>query len=689
MEKKKYILGSIAIILALSFVIISMPGIGVKMRVDEDKTTFYVKLLDDAGIPYGRYLVSGREYNRLFSGNTLQYRDKSTININTTIDNATNSTTIIRSTGYQNGAIIKDTYEFDGGTTDVELFPVSHKVEVINGSGLFYRYTVDELKDTGEKRKLIDEYEISFGMRMKVELDEGYNWAWIGWPYGSDSLSAQYKIETDYEVFNVRLSDPLISSNLLYDDFNDDSYNTTLWETLQIGSGGGGAVTEAGSEYLYLKGGSDNNVNGETVIGSKNNVTSNDNFIITTALKTDSTQTNYNQQRICFYVDYMETVQKPYNGVCVYTFPGGSFPNDIYVDSYENGVNIFNPASEVTDTVPQASYLNRTIRVSKIGSNTTLNITNGVTNHYYVLPGDYSGAGEKIIFSTGPISHGVYWDYFNISGPSEVNNTPVFDQDLVDKSVSYNANLSYDINCSGSGTIMYYDNSSLFNINSSTGVIFDNPSLGEVDNYKIMITCGNESYNTSQTFNYTITNGYPYYSLNNPVNGATGESTSTTLNITITDPDSDNMNITFYNTTNNIAICTNTSISSGSNVLCTWNTTSYNTMYNWSINVTDGVNTNSSPTWNFTTSELETQIVLNSPDDQTVTSDNTPDFNFTIFGNESYNAELFLNDTKLCYELNEGNSDDLILAKTDSHYILPRLFYLNYHKTSRQLLKNQ
>jgi len=425
MEKKKYILGSIAIILALSFVIISMPGIGVKMRVDEDKTTFYVKLLDDAGIPYGRYLVSGREYNRLFSGNTLQYRDKSTININTTIDNATNSTTIIRSTGYQNGAIIKDTYEFDGGTTDVELFPVSHKVEVINGSGLFYRYTVDELKDTGEKRKLIDEYEISFGMRMKVELDEGYNWAWIGWPYGSDSLSAQYKIETDYEVFNVRLFDPLISSNLLYDDFNDDSYNTTLWETLQIGSGGGGAVTEAGSEYLYLKAGSLNNADGNTLVGAKANITDAENFTIRTALKTDSYQTEYNANGICFYVDYPDNGASPYNGVCVLTNPGGSFPNEMRIYVYENGVTTWSNTSETTDTVPQSSYINRTIRVRKEGSNTTLNITNGATDHYYVLPGDYSGGYKKFYFSTNPISHGVYWDFMNITLSTSVDILPV------------------------------------------------------------------------------------------------------------------------------------------------------------------------------------------------------------------------------------------------------------------------
>ena len=42
---KKIILGALTIIVALSFIIISMPGVGVKMRIDEDKTTFYIKHL--------------------------------------------------------------------------------------------------------------------------------------------------------------------------------------------------------------------------------------------------------------------------------------------------------------------------------------------------------------------------------------------------------------------------------------------------------------------------------------------------------------------------------------------------------------------------------------------------------------------------------------------------------------------
>jgi superfamily II DNA or RNA helicase len=51
--------------------------------------------------------------------------------------------------------------------------------------------------------------------------------------------------------------------------------------------------------------------------------------------------------------------------------------------------------------------------------------------------------------------------------------------------------------------------------------------------------------------------------------------------------------------------------------------------------------------------------------------------------------EEFLNDTKLHYELNDDNVENLILTINDDFYILPRLFYSNYnHKTSRQILNN-
>lgn len=235
----KIVIGVLLVIIVSAGVYVSM-GKQVRVYVDLDKSTFYV--------PHEKYpwiwTVSGREYNRLFSGSTNQYRDRSTVVVETIILNTTEPGTyytyemrdynngsghiqyaipheglinvpigvlIRRTTGYQNGAIIIDSYNFDGLVDDVELFPISHTVEVINAKGLFYRYTVDDLKDTGKRRKLTGETKLSFGLDMNVELHPNYRWAWIGRPYGSDSLSAQYDVTEDYVVFNVRLFDPEVT----------------------------------------------------------------------------------------------------------------------------------------------------------------------------------------------------------------------------------------------------------------------------------------------------------------------------------------------------------------------------------------------------------------------------------------------------------------------------------------------
>jgi hypothetical protein len=176
----------------------------VRIRVDTDQTTFYVPNENYSWL----WSVSGREINRLFNGSTILNRNLSSIKITTEINNFTKDVKIIRYTKYQRGHVLIDTYKFNGDLNDPSFFPISHTVEIYNASGLFYRYTIDDLSETGVKRKLSNEIFLTFGRNMKVELDPKYSWAWIGWPYGSDSVSAQYPIKENYEIFNSRLFDP-------------------------------------------------------------------------------------------------------------------------------------------------------------------------------------------------------------------------------------------------------------------------------------------------------------------------------------------------------------------------------------------------------------------------------------------------------------------------------------------------
>ena len=119
-----------------------------KIRVDADKTTFYVKNENNA------WIVAAREYNKIFDGSSQMNRDVSYIKVETIIDDVANTVTIKRTTPYKREPIIIDTYYFDGKINSIERFPISHKIEILNGSGYFYRYEVRDLKYTGITYKL-------------------------------------------------------------------------------------------------------------------------------------------------------------------------------------------------------------------------------------------------------------------------------------------------------------------------------------------------------------------------------------------------------------------------------------------------------------------------------------------------------------------------------------------------------
>jgi hypothetical protein len=88
-----------------------------------------------------------------------------------------------------------------------------------------------------------------------------------------------------------------------------------------------------------------------------------------------------------------------------------------------------------------------------------------------------------------------------------LDRSPTFNQALVNKSVYHNQNLKYLINCTDpeGDTITYYDNTGLFNINSATGQIDDNPTLAQsMTNQTIRINCSDTKKFTSSSFVYEI-----------------------------------------------------------------------------------------------------------------------------------------------------------------------------------------
>ena len=194
---KRYTIGFLIILSSIAASYIYFQD--VRIRIDDDKAVFYVK--------ESRWLISALQEDRLYSGTGIVDRVKASI----VRENYTENNLIVESrfTRYENGEAILHTWKFDPYTENIEDFPIKEEICIENAKGKYYRYSLKKLYEPGPKRKLI-ETSASFGRNMKVTFEPDYSWAWIGWPYGKDSFAVQYKIDSDYECFDVRLFDPVL-----------------------------------------------------------------------------------------------------------------------------------------------------------------------------------------------------------------------------------------------------------------------------------------------------------------------------------------------------------------------------------------------------------------------------------------------------------------------------------------------
>lgn len=86
--------------------------------------------------------------------------------------------------------------------------------------------------------------------------------------------------------------------------------------------------------------------------------------------------------------------------------------------------------------------------------------------------------------------------------------TPTFNESiLTSKNITHNNTLNITIQCSDglpNPTFYYYDNTSLFNINTNTGSINYDPSQSQTSSYQIGVTCDENSYNITRPYNLTV-----------------------------------------------------------------------------------------------------------------------------------------------------------------------------------------
>ena len=193
---KKILLGTalVLVILFASFYIM-LPE---KVRIDFTETRTIFKVYEG-----DKFVISGIEYTRIFDGTKLMRAKDRVINY-TLLEGKTMAE---RTSMFKEGIVVDENYEFDNDVVSVESVPISHNVCFTNATGKIFEYMIDKIEYDGNTTDIVSPF--SFGKNMKLTFQDGWYRAKVyNYKYASDKIKIRYKIEEDYQCFDVRLFDP-------------------------------------------------------------------------------------------------------------------------------------------------------------------------------------------------------------------------------------------------------------------------------------------------------------------------------------------------------------------------------------------------------------------------------------------------------------------------------------------------
>lgn len=194
-----------------------------RIDVQKTKTTFQV-------YENGSWILAGTEYTKIYDGTTLMRANERVVNY--TVDTEKNISTVWRYAYFKENITAIDTYQFDGTKKDVELFPISHEIKIINGKGKILHYEVNDLIYKGETKNEITSPQ-AFGHKMKVEWQDGNYYSKIFKYKNKDvgKLTIRYRVDSEDYSVNVRLFDPSQIGDWTGDSFSispaSNSYGMT------------------------------------------------------------------------------------------------------------------------------------------------------------------------------------------------------------------------------------------------------------------------------------------------------------------------------------------------------------------------------------------------------------------------------------------------------------------------------
>ncbi|MBU0791904.1 MAG: hypothetical protein KKC55_15760, partial [Gammaproteobacteria bacterium] len=240
-DKTTITVGILILLLASTGILyITLTAEGLKIRIDADQATFYA--LNENN----RYVVVGRELTSVWEGTTKLNRKLDLIELKHEFYNkssgkwellgldfkilpATNIKST-RTTYYKSNISIRESWVFDASNPGANYFPVRHYIECFNCQGRILQYEVRDLIYDGPTIKNVESPQ-SFGMDMKVEweADRSY-WNTL---YKSDILKVRFKPQSNYEIYKVRLFDPVGTITLTLEG-SESNINAELGSVINV-----------------------------------------------------------------------------------------------------------------------------------------------------------------------------------------------------------------------------------------------------------------------------------------------------------------------------------------------------------------------------------------------------------------------------------------------------------------------
>lgn len=206
---KNIIIGLLSIVIGSTAIFIVMNNSDgeslLAMNITDNDAQFYVRLNNS-------FVLGGVEHSRLLEYNVTELENETIVeelilesqNNITYIEGETNFTAI-RLQSYDN-MLIKETYFYDGNNTDIQLFPIFHKIEIFNGTNKTYRYMVTDLDYSGPTLYDLNHL-IMVGKNMSVEwLNEYPVYQELN---SNGTLILDFNITEDYDELFIRLFDPI------------------------------------------------------------------------------------------------------------------------------------------------------------------------------------------------------------------------------------------------------------------------------------------------------------------------------------------------------------------------------------------------------------------------------------------------------------------------------------------------